>query len=89
MTTPVVHEIRPVVRTNGTPPIDGSHEAREREHKLEPLSQRVRRPRQEEKRRAPQPSALALPGHTHPSCPLGPYSFTPAMQTRSPLARFA
>ena len=35
MTTPVVHEIRPVVRTNGTPPIDGNHEAHEREHELE------------------------------------------------------
>jgi hypothetical protein len=35
MTAPVVHEILPVVRANGTPPIAGSHEAREREHELE------------------------------------------------------
>ena len=35
MTAPVVHEILPVVRAKGTPPIAGSHEAREREHELE------------------------------------------------------
>ena len=38
MTTPVVHEIRSVVRTNGTTPIDGSHEAEEREHEQELLA---------------------------------------------------
>ena len=32
MTTPVVHEIRPVVRTNGTPPIT---RPTKREHELE------------------------------------------------------
>jgi hypothetical protein len=38
MTTPVVHEIRPVVRMNGTPPIDDNHEAEEREHEQELLA---------------------------------------------------
>jgi hypothetical protein len=58
---------------------------------VEPLSQRVRSPRQEESEGVPgNPSALELPGHARGFVPLGHTLLSaPAMQTRSALSRFA